>query len=210
MIRNCTCGNSTVFFLDRLPTVAVDDVDQIVCSMVIVTSQMSGLVLASHVPHDGIRVLVLHCLITEIVDGRDCGPTTSPGLRIGYPGFSWVLQLLHKIRVGLELRCCLLLLGVFLASHQLLDLRLAMRFFLSFLPAVGYVLFLPAVGYVHHPSFPTSAAPGRPCSFVLCLLEVLRILLHLSPMVHISTRVLLSCQRATTGVFRSSRLTQTP
>ena len=41
----------------RLLTVAVNDVDQTICSMFVIPSHRSGLVLASHVPHDGTRVL---------------------------------------------------------------------------------------------------------------------------------------------------------
>ena len=73
----CTCGALTVFIpiLDPLSIVAVNDADQIVCSLVIVISQSrptSDLVLASHVPHDETRALVLRCLVIE-ADGRDCG-----------------------------------------------------------------------------------------------------------------------------------------
>ena len=72
-----TCGTSTVFFriLDPLPIIAVNDADQIVGSLVVVTSQKSrppsDLVLAS-VPHDATRAFVFHRLIIE-TDGRDCG-----------------------------------------------------------------------------------------------------------------------------------------
>ena len=58
-----------------------------------------------------------------------------------------MLQLLHKIRVGLESRCCLLLLGIFPAFTGLLDLRSVMRFFWPFPPAIGHALFSLAVGH---------------------------------------------------------------
>ena len=58
LIRKCTCENSTVFLpRSTLDSWAVNGADQTICSMVVVPSQRSGLVLAFHVPHDGTRVL---------------------------------------------------------------------------------------------------------------------------------------------------------
>ena len=62
----------------RLLTVAVNDVDQTICSMVEMPSQRLGLVLASHVPHDGTRVLasLKPTVGTVITTSPDCELTT--------------------------------------------------------------------------------------------------------------------------------------
>ena len=61
-----------------LLTVAVNDVDRSICSMVAVPSQRSGLVLASHVPHDGTRVLasLKPTVGTVITTSPDCESIT--------------------------------------------------------------------------------------------------------------------------------------
>ena len=67
---SCTCGTSTVFFrvLKLVLIAVVGNVDQIVLFLfVVATSSEVRLVLASHVLHDGMRDLVLHCLAAKLL-----------------------------------------------------------------------------------------------------------------------------------------------
>ena len=144
------CEKSAVFYLDRLLTVAVNDIDQTIRSMVAVPSQRSGLVLASHVPRDGTRVLA------------SLKPTVGTFARLRIDHLDYLAY-------------CSFCLASFQRFTRLLDLRAVIRFFFlascrsALSPAVGplcpaVVALLPAVAYVHHPSLidlRPAPAPGR-------------------------------------------------
>ena len=81
LIRNCTGGNSTVFFLDRRQRRQRRRSDHSFHGRNAVSevgSHWSGLVLASHVPHDGTRVLasLKPTIGTVITTSPDCESTT--------------------------------------------------------------------------------------------------------------------------------------
>ena len=124
----------------RLFTVNVNDVDQTGRSMVAMLSQRSGLFLASHVPHDGTRVLasLKPTVGTVITISPDCKSATWMILSTAASS-----QDSRRSRVTMLAWSCLASFELF---TRLLDLRSVMRFF-SFPPAVGYTLFSPAVGH---------------------------------------------------------------
>ena len=68
---SCSWSTSTVSFrvCNSLKVAAVTNVDPMVSSLAIAASQRAGLVLVSHILHDGTQSLVLHCLIET--DGLD-------------------------------------------------------------------------------------------------------------------------------------------
>ena len=162
LIRNCTCENSAVFFLDRLSTLDCcyqrrRSDHSFHCRLI--PSQTLGLVLASHVPHDGTRVLasLKPTVGTVITTSPDCESTTwivlSSAASSQDSRWSRVTMLLALAR-RLSSFCT-----------RLLDLRSVMRFFsftscrsalhaccwlCSFLACCWLCSFL--VAYVHHPS----------------------------------------------------------
>ena len=184
------CGASTVFCTFRLigtccpldqelhlwklnsllprSTLDVNDVDQTIRSMVAMPSQRSGHVLASHVPHDGTRVLA--SLKTTV--GTDHNFTR---LRIDHLDYVEYCSFFTRFASVSSYDAVCSCSASFQLFTRLLHLRSVMRFLLSFLACCWLCSFLACcwlcsllVAYVHHPSLVDlgpAPAPGlSPCT----------------------------------------------
>ena len=135
MIRNCTCRNSTVLFLDRLSTLDCCCQRRSSDHLFQGSNNVSEVGSRPRSPRST-RWNASSCIIET--DGRDCGHNCAR-LRIHHLGTAASSQDSRRSRFSVLLAPARQLSSVSPDS--------LMRFFLSFPPAIGYVLFSPGVGY---------------------------------------------------------------